>query len=356
MSRQTTADVRPRARRTVRTRNGRFSRRLDLRIGVILLLAGAVTVGLAVYGMTLGAVEVPFTEIPATLIGQGSGQYDLVVLELRLPRVAVAVLAGIALGVSGALFQSFARNPLVSPDIIGVNTGASLVAVALLTIYSSHVAFLPLGAFAGAIAAAAVVYLNARSGHVSPYRLVLIGIGVDVFCRAGVSYLLVQGESMRAQAAVRWMVGSLDQATPTSMWFLTTVVVFLVPAAMLLRRPMEAMTLGEDTAKALGADPKRMRMATLAVGVMLAASVVAICGPISFVAFIAPHMARRLANAPGTAILPVAGAVGALLVLVSDLLVQHVIPASLPLGVITPLLGGPYFLYLLRRVGRQEAG
>lgn len=354
MSRQASPDGRPRPRLTVRLWNDRVSRRFDIRVGVILGLSATAAVALGVYGMTLGSVQVPPLEILATLFGQGNGEYDLVVLELRLPRVAVALLAGAALGVSGALFQSFARNPLVSPDIVGVNTGAGLVAVALLTAYSGHAALVPVGAFLGAIAAAAVVYFNARFGHLSPYRLVLIGIGVDVFCRAGISYLLVQGESMRAQAAVRWMVGSLGQVTTSSMWFMLVLVMILVPLAIVLRRPLEAMTLGDDAARSVGADPRRMRMVTLAVGVMPAAGVVAVCGPISFVAFIAPHLARRMARAPGTAILPVAAATGALLVLVADHLVQHVVPASLPLGVITPLIGGPYFLYLLRRAGRQE--
>jgi len=344
-----------RRRYIVRMWNDRFSRRLDRRVMVILVVAIASAVGVGAYGMTLGSVPIPLPDIVTTLLGRGDGTYDLVVVNFRLPRVAVALLAGAALGLSGALFQSFARNPLVAPDIIGVNTGASLVAVAILVGFPGNQAFIPIGAFLGAIAAAAVVYLNARSGHLSPYRLVLIGIGVDVFCRAGVSYLLVQGESMRAQAAVRWMVGSLSHVDQTSMWFLLIALAVLVPLAVALRRPLEMMTLGDDTARSLGVRLEPMRLAVLAVGVLLAAGAVAVCGPVGFVAFIAPHLARRLAATPGTAIFPVAAALGALIFVVADHLVQHVIPASLPLGVITPLIGGPYFLFLLRRTSRREA-
>lgn len=330
------------------------SRRIDVRAASVLAICVVAVACLGAYSMSLGSVPVPVTDIVATLIGQGSGEYDLVVLELRLPRVAVAVLAGAALGLSGALFQSFARNPLVAPDIIGVNTGAALVAVALLTVYADHRAWVPAGAFAGAIAAATIVYLTARTGRLSPYRLVLIGIGVDVFCRSGVSYFLVQGESARAQSAIRWMVGSLSDVDRSSMVFLAVAVAVLMPAAFALRRPLETMTLGEDSAQSLGTRVERARIAVLAVGVLLAASAVAVCGPVAFVAFIAPHIARRIVRAPGTSVFGVAAALGALIFLVADHVALHVVPVALPLGVITPLIGGPYFLYLLRRSSRRE--
>ncbi|NDL56862.1 FecCD family ABC transporter permease [Phytoactinopolyspora mesophila] len=354
MRRPTTTNDGARRRVTIRSGSPAFSRRIDVRVATVLGVSTVLVVVLGAYSMSLGAVPVPLPEIAKTLVGQGSGQYDLVVLELRLPRVAVAILAGAALGLSGALFQSFARNPLVAPDIIGVNAGAGLVAVAILTVYTGHRAMIPAGAFAGAIAAAAVVYFAARTGHLSPYRLVLIGIGVDVFCRAGISYFLVQGESANAQAAVRWMVGSLSDVDRSSMWFLLVAVAVLAPAAMALRRPMEVMTLGDDSARSLGTRTELARAGVLLTGVLLAASAVAVCGPVAFVAFIAPHLARRIAKAPGTAVFPVAAAVGAVILLSADHVALHVVPVSLPVGVITPLIGGPYFLYLLRRASRRE--
>ncbi|QSB14651.1 iron chelate uptake ABC transporter family permease subunit [Natronosporangium hydrolyticum] len=341
---------------TLRIPGTPFSRRLDRRILILAAAGLALTMAIAGYRLTLGDAPIPVTELWGALTGHGSASTEFIVRQLRLPRVAVAVLAGAAMGLSGALLQSLARNPLVAPDIIGVNAGAALVAVAVLTVYTGYRGALEVGAFTGAIAAAALVYLAAQQrGRLQPYRLVLIGIGVDAACRAGISFLLVAVESMPAQAAVLWMVGSLAGVGPGDAWFLLVMLLLLTPVVVAVRRPLMNLQLGEDTAQVLGTRTGPVRLTVLIVAVLLAASAVAICGPVAFVAFIAPHLARRIARAPGAAVLGIAALIGALLFLLADLVALHLLPVPLPLGVITPLIGGPYFLYLLLRMSRTEA-
>ncbi|UED85951.1 FecCD family ABC transporter permease [Streptomyces profundus] len=334
-------------------RAGGLSRRLRPRALLVVGCAVPLLCLTALYGVTLGAPRLDLGDVVRTLTGGGDAGERLVVWEFVLPRVLCALAVGAALGLSGALFQSFARNPLVSPDILGVNSGAALVAVGFLVLFGGSWSSLPYGAFLGALLAALLVVLCSRGRGLSPYRLVLVGIGVDALCRAGVAFTLVQGDIEQVQAATVWMIGSLYGADSDRALFLGVTLALLVPLALALRRPLVALRLGEEAARSVGVRTTATRAAALVTATLLAAGAVAVCGPIAFVAFLAPHLARRLCRADTPEVLPVAMAVGAALVLGSDLIAQHAFPVTLPLGVVTPLLGGPYFLYLLIRANRH---
>jgi iron complex transport system permease protein len=329
-----------------------LSARIDLRVAGVLGACGLAT--LAAFAVGIGTGEYPIAPLEAAkaIFGTGSEAAELIVVTLRLPRVLVAILVGLAFALSGAIFQSLAQNPLVAPDIIGVNAGAALMAVAIITLGFSQ-ALLPVGAFAGALAAALAVYLLAWKGGLSRYRLVLVGIGVNAVLVAGISFLLTRGDIYEVQRAYVWLIGSVYASDWGDVRLLLAALALLVPAALLLARALEPLQLGDELARALGTRVERARLGLVVVAVALAAVAVTVAGPVGFVAFVAPHIARRLTRASGASVLPAAAAVGGLLVLSADLVAQRAFaPLALPVGIVTALLGAPYFLYLLYRANR----
>jgi iron complex transport system permease protein len=342
-------------RLVVRPRWAGFSLRLDLR--VVLVTAALAAVGSLAFALELAWGEFPLSlgDMLAALTGGGHQADRFIVVEVRLPRALVAALAGAALALSGAIFQTLVRNPLASPDIIGVTAGASVPAVAVFVMGASAV-LVPLAAFAGAITASALLYLLAWRGGLSPYRLVLIGIGIEALGTAGTSYVLVEGRIEDVQKAALWLVGSLNGRAFTDVWPLLAGFALLAPMVALLARSLDALALGEDQARALGVRVELSRLGLVGAAAGLAAIAVAAAGPIVFVAFIAPHVARRLTGADGAAVLAAAALCGAALVLVADLGGRWLfVPTELPVGIVTSVLGAPFFLYLLYRASRVRA-
>lgn len=337
--------------RTVRLR--RVSWRVRPRVVGVGVSATAAVVALMAWTMTLGDFPVPFGELIATTFGLGSGEHDFVVRTLRLPRTLAAALVGVALGASGAIFQGLVRNPLVAPDIIGIMSGASLVAVATIVLGLSS-AMLPVGAFLGAVSAAALIYLLSWRGGITGGRLVLIGIGVNAALAAGTTFMIVRFPVERASSAVLWQAGTLYGRTWGHVVWITASLVILLPAAGWLMRHLRTLQLGDDAAAALGLHTEPARAGLLVVGSGLAAIAVAVAGPVGFVALMVPHIARMLVGPLTGGVLVVAGLLGAALVLASDLVAQHLFsPTSLPVGVVTAAVGAPYFLFLLYRTNRS---
>jgi iron complex transport system permease protein len=329
---------------------------LSVRIRRRVVVTGAVTTVIAVvlgaWTMTLGDFPVPFPELIASVVGLGSGEYDFVVRTLRLPRTLAAAGVGIALGVSGAIFQGLVRNPLVAPDIIGVMTGASLVAVGLIVL-GGPTGLLPVGAFAGALLAALLVYGLTWRGGITGNRLVLVGIGINAVFAALTTFLIVRFPIEQVAPAVLWQTGTLYARGWQHVTWLAIGLTLLLPAAGVLVPRLRTLQLGDDLAAALGTRVEPVRGALLIVGAGLAAIAVAVAGPVGFVALTVPHVARMLLGPVTGGGLVVAGLLGAVLVLGSDLVGQHLFsPISLPVGVVTAALGAPYFLFLLYRTTR----
>ena len=315
---------------------------------LVVCLVLVATLGLGLYGLTLGDYPVSLAGVASALTGGCDGDLaSWFVTELRAPRVCAALLVGAALGASGSLFQNVTGNPLGSPDIIGFTTGAATGALAQIVLVGESGNAVALGALLGGLGTAVVVRLLVGRNGLTGQRLVLVGIGVGATLAAVNTLLVVQASLESAQKAGYWLAGSLNAVQWPRVEVLAPTVAGLVLVALLLERPMRAVALGDDAARAVGVDAHRVRTAAMGVGVALVAVATAVTGPIAFVALAAPQVARRLVASPlpGTASSAVTGA---LLVLGSDLLAQHALGADeLPVGVVTGALGGVYLIGLL---------
>lgn len=338
----------------VRSRRLRVSARVNTRLaavtGVLLLICLAAVAA----NVSYGEFGLPLTDVVATLLGFGDQATRVIVLDLRLPRALVALLAGAALAISGVIFQTFGRNALASPDIVGVTTGAAFAGVSAFVLGASP-ELAPLAAFGGALTATTLMYVLAWRKGLSPFRLVLVGVGISALCLAGISFVLIQGRVEQIQEAYTWLVGSVNLRSWSDFWPLLAGVTVLVPAAAALARSLDALALGDEMARSLGVHVERTRLALVLVGAALAAVGVAAAGPVAFVAFVAPLIARRLTGVHGAAVMPAAALCGAALMPAADVLGRVVFaPTEMPVGIVTSLLGAPVFLYLLYRTNRAR--
>ncbi|WP_374010042.1 FecCD family ABC transporter permease [Leifsonia sp. LS-T14] len=334
-------------------RDRKHGRARALRVSIVL---AALVVVVSAVSLTLGAASVAPVDVLAALIGRADRLTSFVILDLRLPRLLAGTLVGACLGLSGALIQSVARNPLASPDIIGITAAASATgSIALIWFGLTGLALSGI-VLAGTLVAAALIYVLAWRNGVSGYRFVLVGIGIAAFCGGVVSYVLTRADITDVQQALVWITGSLNTVDPSALLVLAVGTAVLVPCALLVGRPLGALSLGDDLASGLGVRPERTRLAVVAVAVALAAIAVAVAGPVSFVAFLAAPIARRLLGRGSLALVPSA-LLGALILVVSDIAAQFAIPGVvLPVGVVTGIVGAPYLLWLLARTNSVGRG
>ncbi|MDH6269600.1 iron complex transport system permease protein [Rhizobium sp. SG_E_25_P2] len=336
----------------IRLLSGGLSFRLDSRTLTLALVLLVLTASLAVLSLLSGRYPVPLAEVLWALGGQGEDMVRTVVVEWRLPRVALAVLLGAALGASGAIFQSLTRNPLGSPDVIGFSAGSYTGALMMILLFSGGYYQTALGALAGGIVTATAVYLLAWRQGAQGFRLIIVGIGVAAMLSAFNAWMIREAELQVAMAAAIWGAGSLNGLGVEQLLPVALVLCVLLPLALFLSRPMRQLELGEDVARASGVDAGRTRLLLMVLGVTLTALVTATAGPISFIALCAPQIARRMTRSAGVAFLPSA-LTGGLLLLAADWAAQHALGPQLPVGVMTVSIGGVYFLFLLLREGRK---
>jgi iron complex transport system permease protein len=280
---------------------------------------------------------------------------DFVVRELRLPTALTAVFVGAALGVSGMVFQRLLANPLASPDLVGVSSGASLFAVVAIVFLSLGSVQVSAASLAGALVSCALIYVLAWRDGISGYRFILIGIGISELALSIVGYVIARAEFWDAREAVTWLIGSVGQAGSGELRAVAAAVLVLVPAAMLLGRPLGALELGDDAARALGTRIELNRLALIACAIALVGFATAAAGPILFVALIANPIATRLLGAAGSSVLA-AAFTGAIVVLGAELVCDHLLPVELPTGVVTGAIGAPYLLWLLATANREGRG
>ncbi len=335
-------------------RAGRRSRRR--REAAVTAALAAALLGVAALSMTLGAFDISPADVVRVLLGGGEGIERFVVIDLRLPRLTLGLLVGAAFGVAGAVFQTVLGNPLASPDIIGINHGASVAAVAGLLVLGVTGAAVSLMAFGGALAVAGAIYLLAWRGGVTGHRFVLIGVAVGFMASAILNYLLTRSDVRDAQSALVWMVGSLGSADWTEIAVTAVALAVLLPAAAALAGSLRALQLGDDAATGLGVRAERARLWLLVAAVGLAAVATAAAGPVAFVALVSAPIARRMVGTGGLALVP-AALTGALVVTLSDLVAQHLLPGDIqaPVGVVTGAIGAPYLLWLLAVSDRRAA-
>jgi iron complex transport system permease protein len=291
---------------------------------------------------------VPFAQVVASVFDMGSDQHEFVVRTLRMPRVTLALLVGAALALSGAIFQGLIRNELASPDIIGINTGASAVAFIWL-ITGNSVTFLPVAAFVGAVGTAGAIYLLSWKGGISLTRLVLVGIGFQAMFAAATDFFTVRYPIEQVRYATILTIGSVYGGDWGDVRLVAVGLAILAPLALLLAWPLRLLQLGDNTARSLGVPLETSRLALMVVGCWLSAIAISVAGAIGFVALMVPHAARMLCGPMSAATMVFTAVLGAGFLLACDIVAQHFLPTSLPVTVVTGVVGGPYFLFLLWR-------
>ena len=317
----------------------------------LLLAAAAIVLLLALLaGVLLGAVPLSMSEVVAVLQGQGATLSRDILFTLRLPRLLVALASGAALAVSGLVLQGIVRNPLAAPSIVGVTSGAGLGGLlVLIALPQAPVGLLPLAAFAGALIAFGVTYAAAWQNGLSPIRLALIGVAVSAFCMAVSNWLVVQAD-VRVATALVWLAGSTYARGWSELLQLVAWPAVLVPLVWALAPRLDLMALGDDAARGLGLSLEHDRAVLLLTAVLLAAAAVATVGTVSFVGLMAPHAARLLAGSRHRRLVALTAILGALLVVLADTVGRTALaPKEIPTGLVTALLGAPYFLWLLWR-------
>ncbi|MFF7633414.1 FecCD family ABC transporter permease [Kitasatospora sp. NPDC008050] len=335
----------PRAPRGARVRQRR-------RTLLICLLALALLVTLTTVGLSTGELSIPPLTALRALFGFGDAGDVLVVQQFRAPRVLAALIAGAGLAVSGALLQRLFRNPLASPDVVGVTGGASFGAVLLLALGASQL-LVPLAALGGGLIAAGLLGAFAWRSRAAVGRLVLVGLAVQSGLAAAVNLMIVRFPAELASSALQWTTGSLYGRTWTEIWVGGGAITVALTAVLLLDRRVAVLDLGDDSAGGLGLRPDRARLQLLLLAITLASLAASLTGPVGFVALAVPHLVRFLAGPPTPATLALCGLLGAVLLLGADLTVLHLLPvAGLPVGAMTATLGAPWLLVLMIRQGR----
>ncbi|WP_422741282.1 FecCD family ABC transporter permease [Micromonospora sp. WMMD754] len=317
--------------------------------GVLLVLLG----GAVVLSLSLGTPYVAPGDVVRSLSGAGT-PYDLVVRDLRLPRAVLAALAGAAFGVAGTLIQSVARNPLASPDVIGVTQGAGLAATVALTGGAAAVLVAP-AALVGGLAAAVLVFaLGARHG-LAAQRFVLAGVAVAFAFRALTEVVMLTADPIDGLRAQLWLIGTLAGKGWTEAGWIAGTLLVLLPVLLWAGWALRSSALDDDTARGIGLRPVARRIGLAGTGVLAAAAVTAQVGAVDFVALVAPQVARRLVRAERPPLL-CAALLGALLLVLADLAGRRLFaPTQLPAGVLTAAIGGPYLIFvLLRTRGRRS--
>ena len=323
--------------------------------GTRLAAAGAAVVVLFAVNVLLGSYTVTVPDFFRILAGADIPGASFIVLENKLPRAVIGVLIGVAFGIAGSVFQTMLRNPLASPDIIGISYGASASAVTAIVLFGAAGAAVSLSALAGALAVAAAIYLVSRRGGVAGYRLILVGIGFAAVLHALVSFLITRTDLRTASEAVLWLGGSLNSSSWDRATVLALALVVLLPATAVLSRSLQGLELGDDAAAGLGVRVEASRLGLMSTAVALAAVATAAAGPVASVAFLSGPIARRLlGNRPSLAM---AALVGAVIVLAADFVAANLVPGtSLPVGVVTGALGAPFLLWLLATANRSGQG
>jgi iron complex transport system permease protein len=325
---------------------GRLRRAFRRRV-VVLSLAVLVVVAFAVTLMA-GRTFYPIGDVVRVVLGADVPGASFTVGRLRLPRATLAVVAGLSFGLAGVTFQTMLRNPLASPDVIGISTGASAAAAIAIVLFGLGGTAVSAFAIVAGLAVALLIHLLAVKDGGAGTRFILIGIGMAAMLESVISYVLSQAGQWDLQEALRWLTGSLNGVSWARVVPALVVLVVLAPVLLGQARNLSAIQLGDDTASALGVRVERTRLVAIVAAVGLIAFATAACGPIAFVAFLSGPIAARVVGPNGSLLLP-AALVGALLVLVADFCGQFLLGTRLPVGVVTGVLGAPYLVYLIVR-------
>jgi iron complex transport system permease protein len=319
-----------------------------------LTVAALATLALLIFALTLtlGQSFTPPSTVLRVLIGEDVEGAGFLVGTLRLPRALLSVLAGVSFGLGGVVFQIMLRNPLASPDIIGITSGASAAAVFAIIVLSLSGPIVSILAVAAGLGVALLIYALAVRNGVAGTRLILIGIGVSAMLHSVIAYILSIAPAWNLQEAMRWMTGSVNGAQLADAYPLLLALIVFGGVLLGQRRDLEVLRFGDDMAAALGVKVARTRIAVIFAAVGMIACATAVAGPIAFISFLSGPIAARIVGGGASLLIPSA-LIGALLALVGDYVGQFLLPSRYPVGVVTGALGAPYLLYLIVRINRS---
>jgi iron complex transport system permease protein len=319
-----------------------------IRTSLILLLAIA---ALLTVGLASGDYSVPMPQVVGALMSDPDTPPDvaMIVMQLRMPRLLLALLVGLALGTAGAIAQAVMRNPLAEPGLLGINSGAALAAMVLMVgMERAPDYLLPAASFAGATGMALAIYVLSWRHGTSSLRIILIGIGLAALGNAATSFLTAFGDVRLVQRAMLWLAGSVADANWSRVQSMFTWSLLPLLLVWMAARELDTISLGDDNARSLGQRVNLVRGLMILMCTLLSGAAVAFAGLIGFVGLIAPHMARRLVGHGHVRVIPAAALLGAVLVMSADLVGRTIIaPAQLPAGLLTALLGAPFFAWLM---------
>ncbi|MEH7109210.1 FecCD family ABC transporter permease [Bacillus sp. JJ1764] len=341
--------------RKLRFFNDRGSFLIDRKAASIFLILLLITFVVFVISTGMGEMKINPLTVVKVLFGAGPEMETLIIKSFRLPRIIIALMVGISLAVAGGILQGMIRNPLASPDVLGITGGAAVALVSFLAIFSDKsnaltvsISWLPLAAFLGAGIVAFLVYFLAWKNGVSPIRLVLIGIGISSLMQALTTLMMILGPIYQASQANIWITGTVYGSNWKNVAVMVPWTVIFLIIALISARTVNLQELGDEVATGLGGRVQKQRFLLLLISTALIGSSVAFAGGIGFVGLMAPHMARRLVGSSFGALLPASALIGGILVMVADIIGRSLFsPLEVPAGVFTAGIGAPYFIYLL---------
>ncbi|WP_430787128.1 FecCD family ABC transporter permease [Virgibacillus flavescens] len=342
---------------TLRNKTDSFSMQIHKRSLFLLIFLALLTCGVFIVSLAAGSSYIPVSSVIKEIFSESD--HAFVLNELRAPRVLMAVVVGAGLGVSGLILQGMIRNPLGSPDIVGVTGGASVGTVLFIIYFLGDVSvhWQPLASIIGAAVTTAIIYLLSWKNGVTPMRLILIGIAISALTNAVVTTFMVSSESTVSTKIYLWLTGSLYGANWQEVTILIPIMVVLILATLFFAGIVNVKQLGDDIAIGMGVRVQFFRFLLLAMSVALAGTAVSFAGGIAFVGLIAPHIARLLLNRSFVNLVFGSALIGALLVMVADIIARTAfLPSDIPAGVFTAGIGAPFFIYLLyrKREGMKE--
>lgn len=321
---------------------------------IILFSLFALIIITLVIGLGLGYASLSYDRLIPTLLGQGTFKEEFVLFSVRLPRIIITLLAGMALALSGAILQGITRNDLADPGIIGINSGAGVAVTVFFLFFpidsGSFVYMLPLVAFVGALLTAILIYLLAysKTEGMQPVRLVLIGVGFSMALSGAMIVLISSAERAKVDFIAKWLAGNIWGTDWPFIWALLPWLVVLLPFTLYKANRLNLLSLSEPVAIGVGVSIEKERIVLLITAVALAASAVSVTGGITFIGLMAPHMAKALVGPRNQLFIPIAILIGGWLLVFADTVGRNIMEsAGIPAGIMVALIGAPYFVYLL---------
>ncbi|WP_208559886.1 FecCD family ABC transporter permease [Marinilactibacillus kalidii] len=311
---------------------------------------------MSLISLATGHLALTPSDIIKTVLGEGSKRNELLLFEFRLPRLAIAILAGAALAVAGTLFQGVTQNELADPGMMGINAGAGFFIVLYLTFRAQgtrsdglwQMMTLPIAAFLGGLAAAVCIYAVAWKKGITPIRMILVGIGVNAGFGALLTILQLRMDQRAFNQVTIWLSGSIWNASWTAVGSLLFWTLILLPFSLYKAKTLNFLQLGDEMATGLGFHVEKERIKLVAIGVALAGASVSVAGGIAFLGLGAPHIARKIVGNKHQRLIPTAACMGSLILLLADMMARNIFsPTEVPVGLIVAVLGAPYFIYLL---------